>query len=61
MPIYTYKCQEHGDFDHTVWGVKVVGIPKSMPCPKGEKSSPRQLTVPATVIVQNGTGARRGG
>ena len=65
MPIYTYNCPRHGEFDHTVWGVAVVGIPKSMPCPKlnpkCERSSPRVLTLPATVIVEGGTGARRGG
>ena len=61
MPIYTYECREHEKFDHTVWGVAVVGIPDSAPCPKCGKSSPRVLTLPAAVIVQNGTGARRGG
>ena len=63
MPIYTYSCPKHEKFDHTVWGVKMVGIPKSMPCPVRDcgKSSPRVLTLPAAVIVQNGTGARRGG
>ena len=72
MPIYTYRCREHGGFDHTVWGVAVAGIPDTMPCPRFMRngrgdSTPcpytkcrRVLTLPAAVIVQGGTGARRG-
>ena len=70
MATYIYTCPEHGEFEVQLkFGSD---IPTMWKCPIAvewdgvggvfcDERSPRKLTAPVAVIVEGGTGARRGG
>lgn len=47
MPIYEYECPKHGKFEVTI-GIKHYDETHTLPCPKCDHESPRQVSTGTT-------------
>lgn len=48
MPVYDYKCQEHGTFEK----IRKISEREEAPCPECNEICPQQVTAP--MMVQGG-------